>query len=107
MEDREAFTTEIFLHNDGTISIKQTNGPLPITSSGTWTVVEGDNKNTFKMNILRTFQTGHDLSDVGEFQFDVERSFEGELLSIGGRIGVEGSMHMKVRWVGLLSLVFH
>jgi len=95
MEDQESCTTEIFLGKDGEVSVWETNGPPPVRSSGTWSVSDDD---IFQMNIVRTYGSGQDSRDVGEFEFDVSRTFIGSLSLIGEEIGIEGSMHLMVSY---------
>jgi hypothetical protein len=95
-EDRENCSTEIFLSNDGTVTIGDTDGPLPLQGSGTWK----QTGEKFDMIIKRTFASGQDGSDVGEFKFDVERVYVGYLETVGGSVAIQGSMHLKVRVFG-------
>jgi hypothetical protein len=97
MEDREACTTEIFLANNGSVSVIGTNGPPPIESFGTWTQ---KNKDTFEMTIVRTYGTGNKGTDVGEFNFDVHRTFEGDISTVGGLLSVTGPIRMKDDFFG-------
>lgn len=95
MEDKESCTTEVFLSQDGSVTLTETNGPPPVESYGRWRVYN-DGK-TFEMTVTRTYSSGRDHTAIGEFKFDVERIFMGELLYVGSLVGVEGSMHMQVR----------
>ena len=114
MEDKEACTTEIFLSQDGTVTLTETNGPPPVASHGRWSIVDDTNDDTnddnndndddangkrFEMAVTRTYSSGRDHTDVGEFNFDVERTFIGYLSYVGNLVSVEGSMHMQVRIV--------
>jgi hypothetical protein len=99
MEDKETCTTELFLAKDGSVTVSETNGPPPIQSSGQWKVIPNSNdigNDKFEMNIVRTYGSGLSSSDVGEFTFDVERTFIGDMSVVGGLVSVEGSMHMMV-----------
>lgn len=95
-EDKESSSTEIFLSNDGTVTLGDTDGPLALQATGTWSQ---DNEK-FEMTIKRTFQSGQDGSDVGEFKFDVVRGYVGFLESVGGSIAISGSMHLKDEYRG-------
>ena len=95
MEDKDSSTTEIFLSSNGSVNVGLTSGPIPVDASGTW-VHTGDD-GLLKMTITRTYSTGmQNKGDLGEFQFDVSRSFIGAVSPIGGSIGVTGSMHLFV-----------
>lgn len=98
MEDKEACTTEIFLSQDGSVTLTETNGPPPVASHGRWNIIDDSHSGKrFEMTVTRTYSSGRDHSDVGEFQFDVERTFIGDLSYVGSLVSVEGSMHMQVR----------
>lgn len=90
-EDKESCSTEIFLSNDGSVTVGDTDGPLPLQASGTWK----QTGEKFNMTIKRTFGSGQEGRDVGEFKFDVERVYIGFLEYVGGSIAVDGSMHLK------------
>mmetsp|Transcript_19482 Transcript_19482/g.28780 ORF Transcript_19482/g.28780 Transcript_19482/m.28780 type:complete len:195 (-) Transcript_19482:226-810(-) len=90
-EDNENSTTEIFLLADGTVSLGETDAPLTVKATGTWSQNGGE----FEMHIKRTFGAGQDHTDVGEFQFVVERGFVGQLETVGALLSVGGSMHLK------------
>jgi len=90
-EDKESCSTEIFLSNDGTVSVGDTDGPLPLQAIGTWK----QTGEKFDMIIKRTFGSGQDGTDVGEFKFDVERIYTGLLGTVGSSLAVEGSMHLR------------
>jgi hypothetical protein len=91
-EDKESCSTEVFLSNDGTVTLGDTDGPLPLQATGTWK----QTGEKFEMSIKRTFGSGQDGSDVGEFKFDVDRAYIGFLEYVGGSIAIDGSMHLKV-----------
>ena len=88
LEDAEACTTDIFLNTDNSITIGETNGPLFLSGSGTWSAsIEEDDKTFFEMIMRRRYQTGKEgtqTTDIGEFEYDVERTFRGELTVVGG-----------------------
>ena len=91
-EHSESCITEIFLSDDGSITLSRTDGPPPIQASGSW-IQDG---NTVEMKIVRLFRTGQKGTDVGQFEFEVERSFTGVLSTLGDLIVVDGSMHFYV-----------
>jgi len=91
-EDKDEACTEIFLRNDKTVDFGETDGPVPIKTTGTWEL-EGD---SFKMNIKRTFESGKKesrMTDMGEFQFDVERQLTGTCSKVGDTFAIEGKIH--------------
>jgi hypothetical protein len=98
MEDKERCITEIFLSTDKTITFGETDGPLPVRSEGTW---EHNSKRDgeLRMTIKRTFPAGQPTpkgkpsTDIGEFQYEVERSYIGRMEKIGDLLGFSGSIH--------------
>lgn len=59
------------------------------------------------MKITRRFGTGSDGRDMGEFCFDVERSYEGLVNTVGEKtLGVEGAMHLVDEFRGDLKVGF-
>jgi len=89
LEDRDDCSTEVLLKDDGTVTTGATDGPLPLRSSGTWEFA-GD---TFKMVLSRVYQAGeksNKATDMGEFEYEVKRSYEGELSEVGAEIAVTG-----------------
>lgn len=91
MEDAETCTTELFLKEDRFIEFGQTDGPLPLESFGYWDVKPGTND--FTMTIKRLYGSGSDGSDIGEFQYTVERTYIGEMTLVGESVGITGVAH--------------
>ena len=99
LEDAEASTTDVLLNPDMTVTLGGTNGPLYVSSHGTWSEscvgVGNDDQNAedfkrlFTMKLTRRFVTGAegtDATDVGEFEYDVQRTYEGECFLVGGSV---------------------
>ncbi|KAL7530124.1 hypothetical protein ACHAWF_003251 [Thalassiosira exigua] len=99
LEDAEAASTDVLLNPDRTVTLGGTDGPLYISSSGSWSEScqymqddqsEGENfKRLFEMKLTRKFATGSegtDQSDIGEFEYDVERTYRGECFLVGGSV---------------------
>ena len=89
LEDAESCTTDIFLNSDNTLTVGETNGPRFLSGGGTWATSQGnDNGNTsFEMILGRKYMTGKEGkqdTDIGEFEYDVEGTFRGELTLVGG-----------------------
>jgi len=89
LEDAENGTTELFLKEDGMVDIGETDGPLFSKAVGSWEIQE----NSFAMTITKTFSSGNERNDMGEFTFDVERVFEGEMTIVGGtEVAINGKI---------------
>ncbi len=89
LEDADNCTTELFLKEDGTVDIGETDGPLFSKAVGNWEIKE----NSFAMTITKTFKTGNEKNDMGEFSFDVERVFEGDMTVVGGtEVAINGKI---------------
>jgi hypothetical protein len=94
LEDRESCLTEVFFNPDQSLKIGVTDGPIFTEAKGKWELDEATG--SFKMNIVRTFDTGRQTknpTDMGEFVFDVERVFTGILSEVGGLLAFEGVVH--------------
>jgi len=87
-EDKDVWTTELFLNADRTVKFGQTDGAPFDKAMGTWEIYPGTND--FKMKIERRFNTGREKSDVGEFSFVVERTYIGEMTEVGESVGITG-----------------
>lgn len=91
MEDRYSCLTELTLHKDGSFTMGETEGPTPVHAGGYWE--EDDKSGTFVMNMVRTFSTGYDGTDMGKFDYAVERHFVGQVTRVGANFAVAGSIH--------------
>lgn len=89
LEDKETATTEVFLKPDNTVEFGETDGPIPESCTGTWSLSDSD---AFTMTITRTFGGGKENTDMGEFSFEVIRTFAGEIAFVGAAAAVTGSM---------------
>jgi hypothetical protein len=106
-EDGYSAITEVFLSDeDNALLVGQTDGPIPTESQGTWMVRE-DGK--FAMNLVRTFKTGRKGTDLGEFYFSVDRSFVGEVTTVGSCLAIGGVAHsvddLGDREVGYFAMI--
>ena len=91
MEDKDNCTTELFLLEDGGVEFGETDGPLWTAAVGQWQVIPGTDN--FKMDIVRKFSTGTKGRDMGEFDYEIVRSFVGEMTEVGDSVGIAGVMH--------------
>ena len=92
-EDKETCTSEVFLNADGTVFVGESDGPLATRAAGTWQQENG----SFIMNLSRTFPAGQPermFTDMGEFDFTVERIFEaGEITTVGASMAISGAIY--------------
>merc|ERR1711865_70826 len=59
---------------------------------GEWNVAAED----FVMSITKTYTTGQEGNDMGEFTSDVERVFQGEMMVVGGtEVAVNGKIYAE------------
>ena len=126
LEDAETSTTDVLLNTDATVTLGGTNGPLYKDAHGTWTensqFVQDDQnegetfKREFEMKLTRTFITGADNdnemnTDVGEFEYSVERTYAGECFLVGGSVFAMNGEIMDVdeifgeRRVGFFNMI--
>ena len=91
MEDKENCTTELYLKTDRTVEFGDTDGPRWTAAVGHWQVTP--NTNDFTMEVTRSYHTGQDNSDMGEFAYEVKRVFRGEMTNVGASVGITGTAH--------------
>ena len=99
MEDADTATTEVLLNVDHTVTVGETDGPLHKTAEGTWK----ENDQNFEMVLTRRFQAGREgmvFTDMGEFEFDVVRTFTGEMTMVGASAAVQGGIHSSDEILG-------
>jgi len=107
LEDKESCTTDVFLNSDRTVTVGETDGPVYLSASGTWSQDPSDG--SFRMVLSRTYEAGrepHQFTDMGEFDFTVERVFTGEVTEVGSKLAVVGSIHDMDEAVGDKSVGF-
>lgn len=119
-QDKDLALTELILNVDNTVSLGNTDGPLPIEATGRW-ILHDDGK--FEMELCRSFETGYDTGNnsfksstgpgsatayslsasanrIGRFHYTVPIAFRGELTDVGGKIAVEGAMVLSTQDLG-------
>lgn len=60
----------MFLTEDRRVEFGDTDGPNYVAAVGTWEVPYGTND--FSMKITRTYRTGQDNTEMGEYTYDSE-----------------------------------
>lgn len=104
MEDKESCTTELFLLEDGGVEFGETDGPLWTSAVGGWKIFPGTDN--FQMDIVRKFSTGTSGRDMGEFDYEIVRSFVGEMTEVGESVGIAGVMNSADNQeVGFFSMI--
>ncbi|KAL7469249.1 hypothetical protein ACHAXS_009508 [Conticribra weissflogii] len=96
LEDAESASTDIILNEDNTITLGRTDGPFYVEASGTWSEAFEDKRSEggvgrrlFSMSLRRKYISGNkgkDTTDIGEFEYEVERSYMGEITLVGGSL---------------------
>jgi hypothetical protein len=94
-EDHANCITELWLLDDHTVHVGQSDGPLTASVEGNWSYEPHlyPPEYAFAMKLHRTFKTGYKGTDMGEFSFTVSRTYVGSLIEIGSVLGVEGSIY--------------
>ena len=107
MEDRENATTECYLKQDGTVVLGDTDGPLWTSAQGKWYIQDDG----FIMTITKKFGAGTDSSDMGEFEYELERTFIGDMTVVGESVAITGVMKSddvltgKEKEVGFFNMI--
>jgi len=86
LEDAESSTTDVLLNADSSVTLGGSNGPVWTSSSGSW---EQTSNVHFVMVLTRSYKggrEGRETTDMGEFQYDVTRTFRGEVAAVGGTV---------------------
>jgi hypothetical protein len=97
MEDKETEITEVFLNADGSVTLGETDGPVFSRGSGTWSQsLSRAPSPSFRMTLIREFDAGKEKgtpTDMGPFSFAVERTYTGDLTTVGGKTALSGVIH--------------
>jgi len=90
LEDKEESETEVWLNDDGSITLGASNGPLVTDYTGEWHLLEttGD----FRMRLTRRFESPGS-GRIGDIQYDLTREFWGSIEMVGESICVTGKIH--------------
>lgn len=94
MEDGDKCITEMKFNYDGTITIGESDGPPFRLAKGKWKQQEDG---SIVFNIIRTYKAGNDArkqTDVGEFEYTVERQFTGNPEWVGSKLNFQGVVHL-------------
>lgn len=117
LEDAEKCTTDIILNSDMTVTVGSTDGPFFSSSYGTWsesTDESSEDRAGFEMKLSRTYTAGgdsKDATDIGEFTYEVERTFSGSLTIVGGTLAAMEGVILDIdelfgtREVGFFNMI--
>mmetsp|Transcript_3151 Transcript_3151/g.7006 ORF Transcript_3151/g.7006 Transcript_3151/m.7006 type:complete len:197 (+) Transcript_3151:109-699(+) len=97
LEDREGCETELWLNEDGTVTIGATNGPSVKDYVGNWELIE----TSFRMRLTRSYGAGSSSTGancIGEFTYDITREFWGTLEMIGTSMSISGKTHANTEF---------
>ena len=95
MEDADHCETEIFLNADSSVTVGLSAGPTFVRGQGSW---NQSPDGSFQMTLKRVYPAGIEKradTDMGEFEYEIERSFTGEMTYVGENIAVSGIVHMN------------
>ncbi|KAL7536907.1 hypothetical protein ACHAXR_012120 [Thalassiosira sp. AJA248-18] len=90
LEDKEECETELWLNNDGTVTLGLTNGPQYSGCNGDWHIIEtaSEDEQPFRMRLTRSYEVAK-----GGASYDVTREFWGSIEMVGASISVSGKIH--------------
>jgi hypothetical protein len=98
LEGPEHWQTQVFLHSNSTVTLGKTDGPKFVTASGTWKLFN----ETFEMSLARHFPAGPSFPNA---TYCVERSYVGELHSVGETAGMQGVLKDEDQNVGYFEMI--
>ena len=94
LEDKEECETELWLNDDGSVTLGATNGPQYSNYQGTWDITNDDDL-PFRMRLTRSYEV-----PVGDISYDVIREFWGSLEMVGASVSVSGKIHGSTNAAG-------
>ncbi|KAL7532145.1 hypothetical protein ACHAXR_004464 [Thalassiosira sp. AJA248-18] len=96
LEDKEECETELWLNDDGSVTLGDTNGPKMKDYKGDWHLLEtasGDDQ-PFRMRLTRSYESvGSGTNNLGDVTYDVKREFWGNIEKVGESVSVTGKTH--------------
>ena len=95
LEDKEECETELWLNDDGSVTLGATNGPQYSNYQGTWDITNDDDDLPFRMRLTRSYEV-----PVGDISYDVIREFWGSLEMVGASVSVSGKIHGSTNAAG-------
>lgn len=101
LEDKEDCQTELWLNDDGTVTLGMTNGPRVKDYSGSWSLLEtaSEAERPFRMRLTRSYEAGSSSSGenmMGDFTYDIKREYWGSIEMVGSSIAVAGKTHANL-----------
>jgi len=103
LEDREGCETELWLNEDGSVTIGATNGPRLKDYVGNWQLIDtaSETEQPFRMRLTRSYGAGSSSSGdncMGEFTYDITREFWGTLEMVGSSISISGKTYANTEF---------
>lgn len=97
-EDKDSELTELWLNDDGTVTLGKTDGPPVKSYEGKWSILDTATEadRPFRLRLDRTYESATPSTgktDAGEVDYHVKREFWGNVGKIGDVVEVEGIMH--------------
>ena len=97
----EECETELWLNDDGSVTLGATNGPQYSNYQGTWDKTNDDDL-PFRMRLTQSYEV-----PVGDISYDVIREFWGSLEMVGASVSVSGGRYMGVRMQLVMLLLMN
>jgi len=97
LEDKETAATSVVLNGDGSVSFGATDGPLPKSTTGSWSM---DDEGAFRMTVVREFESS--------YSYEVTRTFTGvveEVMEATKTIILAGEIYMDGAAVGFFKMI--
>eukprot|EP00571_Detonula_confervacea_P017769 CAMPEP_0172311552 /NCGR_PEP_ID=MMETSP1058-20130122/15116_1 /TAXON_ID=83371 /ORGANISM="Detonula confervacea, Strain CCMP 353" /LENGTH=186 /DNA_ID=CAMNT_0013024773 /DNA_START=115 /DNA_END=675 /DNA_ORIENTATION=- len=94
LEDKEECETEMWLNEDGSVTLGVTNGPPVKDYKGDWHLLEtaSEADRPFRMRLTRSYDGGSP-GNLGDISYEVKREFWGNIEMVGDSISVSGKTH--------------
>ncbi|KAL7524800.1 hypothetical protein ACHAWF_001093 [Thalassiosira exigua] len=86
LEDREECETEVWLNDDGSVTLGPSNGPKIQEYEADWYLLEtaGEEDRPFRMRLTRRYESPSSVkSNAGDTTYSVKREFWGNVETVG------------------------
>lgn len=90
-EDQDSAVTDIWLNGNGSVNLGPTDGPLPKSYTGSWSILEtaAREDHPFRLLLDRTYEAKNNVA----VEYHVKREFWGNVGQVGDVQEIEGIIH--------------
>jgi len=96
LEDKEECETELWLNEDGSVTLGATNGPPVKDYVGDWHLLEtaGEADRPFRLRLTREYESNTSgTNNLGDVKYSIKREFWGNIDHAGESLTITGKTH--------------